>query len=49
MTWAISNGVLTMEFNGEIFKFNIFEAMRYPSNRCDELETPLEALHYAVE
>ena len=40
---------LTMEFDREVIKFIIFEAMRYLSNRCDELETPSKALHYADE
>jgi len=25
-------GTLTMEFNGEVIKFNIFDAMRFPSD-----------------
>ena len=36
----VHDGILTIEFDGKIIKFNIFEAMRYPSDRCDELETP---------
>ena len=28
----VHDGTLTMEFNGEIIHFNIFEAMRYPSD-----------------
>ena len=28
----VHDGTLTMEFNGEIICFNIFEAMRYPSD-----------------
>ncbi|XP_052626894.1 uncharacterized protein LOC128133474 [Lactuca sativa] len=28
----VHKGKITMEFNGEIIQFNIFEAMRYPSN-----------------
>ena len=28
----VYNGTLTMEFDGEIARFNIFEAMRYPSD-----------------
>ena len=47
--WAMINmheGILTMEFNGEIIKFNLFEAMRYPGNHGDELESPSEALNY---
>ena len=32
----VYNGTLTMEFDGEVICFNIFEAMRYPSdlNSC---------------
>ena len=28
----VYNGTLTMEFDGEVVCFNIFEAMRYPSD-----------------
>ena len=28
----VHNGTLTMEFDGESISFNIFEAMRYPSD-----------------
>ena len=28
----VFNGTLTMEFDGEVVRFNIFEAMRYPSD-----------------
>ena len=28
----VHDGTLTMEFNGEIIRFNILEAMRYPSD-----------------
>ena len=28
----VHDGTLIMEFNGEIIRFNIFEAMRYPSD-----------------
>ena len=28
----VHDGTLTMEFNGEIIRFNIFEAMRYPGD-----------------
>lgn len=28
----VHDGTLTMEFDGEIIKFNIYEAMRYPSD-----------------
>ena len=45
----VHDGVLKIEFDGEIIKFNIFEAMRCPSNMCDELETTSEALHYVKE
>ena len=34
-------GTLTLEFDGEIVHFNIFEAMRYPSdlNACFAIDT----------
>ena len=35
-------GVLTIHFDGEVIKFNIFEAVRYLSDRYDELKTPSE-------
>ena len=41
----VHEGILTMEFDGEIIKFNLFEAMRYPGNHDDELESPSEALN----
>ena len=47
-TWAMINvheGILTMEFDGEIIKFNLFKAMRYPSNHGDKLKSLLEALN----
>jgi len=28
----VHEGVLTLEFNGEVIKFNIFDAMRFPSD-----------------
>lgn len=28
----VHEGTLTMEFDGELIRFNIFEAMRYPSD-----------------
>ena len=28
----VNDGTLTMEFDGEIIKFNIYDAMRYPSD-----------------
>ena len=28
----------TMEFDGEVVKFNLFEAMKHPSGQGDELE-----------
>ena len=28
----VYNGTLTIEFDGEVVRFNIFEAMRYPSD-----------------
>ena len=32
------DGVLTMEFDGEIVNFNLFEAMKHPSGQDGELE-----------
>ena len=34
----VHDGVLTMEFDGEIVKFNLFEAMKHPSGQDGELE-----------
>ena len=34
----VHDGVLTMEFNGEIVKFNLFEAMKHPIGQDGELE-----------
>ena len=34
----VHDGVLTMEFDGEVIKFNLFEAMKHPSDQVDELE-----------
>ena len=34
----VHDGVLTMEFNGEAVKFNLFEAMKHPSGQDGELE-----------
>ena len=48
IAWAMINmheGILTMEFDGEIIKFNLFKAMSYPSDHGDELESPSEALN----
>ena len=39
-------GVFTMEFDGEVIKFNLFKAMKYPSGHGDELESSLEPIHY---
>ena len=36
----VHDGVLTMEFDREVVKFNIFEAIRCVNDRRDELETP---------
>ena len=30
----VFNVTLTLEFNGEVFSFNIFDAMRYPNDIC---------------
>ena len=37
----VYNGTLTMEFDGEVVRFNIFEAMRYPSDvhSCFKIDT----------
>ena len=37
----VYNGTLIMEFDGEIVRFNIFKAMRYPSdlNACFSIDT----------
>ena len=35
----VHDGVLTMEFDGEMVKFNLFEAMKHPSGQDVELET----------
>ena len=35
----VHDGVLTIEFDGKLIKFNIFEAMRYPNDGHNELET----------
>ena len=34
----VHDGVLTMEFDGEVVKFNLFEAMKNPSGQDGELE-----------
>ena len=38
--------IFKMEFDGEIIKFNLLEAMSYPGNHGDKLESPSEALNY---
>ena len=35
----VHDGVFTMEFDGEVIKFNIFKAMRYLDDRHEELGT----------
>ena len=37
----VYNGFLTMEFDGEVVRFNILEAMRYPSDvlSCFHIDT----------
>ena len=35
----VHEGVLTMEFDGVVIKFNLFEAMKYPRCHGDELES----------
>ena len=42
----VHDGVLIMEFDGVVIKFNIFEAMKYLNDRRDELETPSDEFHY---
>ena len=37
--------VLTMEFDSEGIKFNLFEAMKYPSGHDDKLESSPEPIH----
>ena len=34
----VHDGVLTMEFDGEVVNFNLFEAMKHPSGQDGELE-----------
>ena len=38
------NGALTMEFDGEVVKFNLFDAMKYPNGHGDELESSPESI-----
>ena len=45
----VHDGVLTMEFDGKVIKFNLFEAMKYPSGHGDELEFPQESIHCSKE
>ena len=45
----VHEGILTMEFASEIIKFNLFEAIRYPGNHSDELESPSNALNCTDE
>ena len=40
----MDDGALIMEFNGEVVKFNLFEAMKYPSRHGDELESSPESI-----
>ena len=40
----VHDGALTMEFDGEVIKFNLFEAMKYPSGHGDEFESSLESI-----
>ena len=35
----VHDGALTMEFDGEVVKFNLFEAMKYLIGHGDELES----------
>ena len=34
----VHDGILTMEFDGEVIKFNLFEAMKHLSGKHDKLE-----------
>ena len=34
----VHDEILTMEFDGEVAKFNLFEAMKHPSGQGGELE-----------
>ena len=45
----VHDGTLTMEFDGEVTRFNIFEAMRYPSDvhsvfAIDDINTLMQIL-----
>ena len=40
----VYNRAPTMEFDGEVIKFNLFETMKYPSGHGDELESYLESI-----
>ena len=50
----VHDGTLTMEFDGEVIRFNIFEAMRYPSEvhyvfAIDDINTLIKiSLSYLV-
>ena len=37
----VHDGTLTMEFDGEVIRFNIFEAMRYPSDVHSEFSVDI--------
>ena len=41
----VHEGVLTMEFDGEVIKFNLFEAIKYSSGHGDELESFSKPIH----
>ncbi|XP_073130763.1 uncharacterized protein [Henckelia pumila] len=40
----VNNGTLTMEFDGEIFKFNIFENLNFPS--CESAVNNIDIIDY---
>ena len=40
----VHDGALTMEFDGEVVKFNLFEAMKYLIGHGDELESSPESI-----
>lgn len=43
----VHSGVLTMEFDGEIIRFNLFDAMRYPSD-CESISS-IDAIYALTE
>ena len=45
----VYEGLVTMEFDGEVIKFNLFEEIKYRSAHVYELESSLEPIHYIKE